>query len=70
MIGYPDIGALQHKDGGGDAVNTGYPDVGALQHLDSATTGKRFILIPFLWPWVAVLSSLRLCEKLLGITQP
>jgi len=38
MIGYIDIGALQHKDGGGDAANTGYIDIGALQHDEAGGT--------------------------------
>ena len=51
--GYRDIGALQHKDGGGDAADTGYADIGALQHEEEEApsggqpTLKRFGGVPF-----------------------
>ena len=41
--GYVDIGAFQHKDGGGDAAKTGYVDIGALQHEDAEGDEKPWI---------------------------
>ncbi len=54
-IGYLDIGAVQRKESGSPTANTGYLDLGAVQRQETAA-GKRFILIPFVWPFWMLLA--------------
>ncbi len=63
-ISYVDMGAIQRKEGGGDASSTSYLDIGAVQRQETGVVLKRFLLTPFVWPFALLILQQVVAQEL------